>query len=132
MTVVSFRMLWGIAIGGAAGSVSRYVISMWMLRTNSAFPLGTFVINVTGSFLIAFLARAFSTPDSNPVLRAALTVGFCGGFTTFSTFSAEFVTLVQEGRTVRAVLYVVASVLTGVLAVLAGLAVGNRFVTPRG
>ena len=125
-------MLWGIAIGGAAGSVLRYVISLWLTRVHGDFPLGTFVINVAGSFLIGVFARVFSTPDSNQVLRAALTIGFCGGFTTFSTFSAEFVALVQEGRTVRAILYVVASVLTGVLAVLAGLAVGNRFVTPRG
>ena len=132
MNGVSFRMLWAIAIGGAAGSVSRYLVSVWMMRSSGAFPLSTFVINVVGSFLIAFFARAFSTPDSSPVIRAALTIGFCGGFTTFSTFSAEFVTLVQEERTGRAVVYVVASVVTSVLAVLAGLAVGERFITPRG
>lgn len=132
MNAVSFPMIWAIALGGAAGTVSRYAISQWMLRAHGAFPLGTFAINIAGSFLIALFARVMSTPDSSPVLRAALTIGFCGGFTTFSTFSAEFVTLVQEGRTLRAVLYVVASVLTGVLAVLAGLAVGNRFITPRG
>ncbi|MBL0169466.1 MAG: fluoride efflux transporter CrcB [Gemmatimonadaceae bacterium] len=125
-------MLWGIAIGGAAGSVSRYALSMWLTRAHGHFPLGTFVINISGSFLIALFARVYSTPDSNPIMRAALTIGFCGGFTTFSTFSAEFVTLMQEGRTSRAVLYALASVLTGVLAVVAGLAVGNRLVTPRG
>lgn len=132
MNAVSFPMLWAIAFGGAAGSVSRYLVSVWMTRPGGAFPIGTLLVNVVGSFLIGFFARAFSTPDSNPVIRAALTIGFCGGFTTFSTFSAEFVTLVQEGRTARAVLYVVASVLTAVLAVLAGLAVGQRFITPRG
>jgi CrcB protein len=132
MNAVSFRMIWAIAFGGATGTVSRYLLSQWMMRFPGAFPLGTFAINVAGSFLIALFARVFSTPDSNPVLRAALTVGFCGGFTTFSTFSAEFVTLVQEGRTTRAALYVTASVLTGVLAVLAGLAVGNRWVAVRG
>ena len=132
MNAVSFPMIWAIALGGAAGTVSRYAISQWMLRAHGALPLATFASNIAGSFLIALFARVMSTPDSSPVLRAALTIGFCGGFTTFSTFSAEFVTLVQEGRTLRAVLYVVASVLTGVLAVLAGLAVGNRFITPRG
>lgn len=125
-------MLWGIAIGGAAGSVTRYLISMWLVRAHGEFPLATFGINVGGSFLIGLLARVFSTPDSNPVMRAALTIGFCGGFTTFSTFSAELVTLVQEGRTVRAALYVGASVLAGALAVVAGLAVGDRLVTARG
>lgn len=125
-------MLWGIAIGGAAGSVLRYAISLWLTRAHGDFPLATLLVNVTGSFLLAFFARAFSTPDSSAVLRAALTIGFCGGFTTFSTFSAEFVTLVQEGRTLRATLYVAISVLVGIVAVMAGLAVGNRFVTPRG
>lgn len=94
--------------------------------------MGTFAINVVGSFLIGVLARVFSTPDSNPLMRAALTIGFCGGFTTFSTFSAEFVALVQEGRTTRAMLYVLLSVTTGILAVFAGLALGDRFLSPRG
>ena len=132
MNAVSFPMIWAIAVGGAAGTVSRYLISQWVTRTPGAFPLSTFAINVVGSFLIALFARVFSTPDSNPVLRAALTIGFCGGFTTFSTFSAEFVTLVQEGRAIRAVLYIVLSVTSGVLAVMVGLALGTRFITPRG
>jgi len=128
---LSLPLVAAIAAGGAGGSVLRYAISVWMARGQGAFPLATFLVNIAGSFLIGFLARAFSTPDSNMVLRAALTIGFCGGFTTFSTFSAEFVTLVQEGRTARATAYVVASVVTAVLAVLAGLALGDRFITPR-
>lgn len=124
-------MLWAIAFGGATGTVARYLISQWLTREHGAFPLGTFVINVIGSFLIAVFARVFSTPDSNQAVRAALTIGFCGGFTTFSTFSAEFVTLVQEGRTTRAVLYASVSVVAGILAVVAGLALGNRFIGAR-
>lgn len=124
-------MLWAIAIGGATGTVSRYLMSQWLTREHGAFPLGTFVINVVGSFLIAIFARFFSTPDSNQTLRAALTIGFCGGFTTFSTFSAEFVTLVQEGRTTRAVLYALLSVMSGILAVVAGLALGDRLISAR-
>lgn len=129
---LSFPLVAAIAAGGAGGSVLRYAISVWMTRANGAFPMATFAINIAGSFLIGLLARAFSAPDGNPVLRAALTIGFCGGFTTFSTFSAEVVTLMQEGRTARAMAYVVVSVVTGVLAVLAGLALGGRIVTPRG
>ena len=131
MNRISFAMLWAIAIGGAAGSVSRYAVSAWITRANGGFPLATFLINVVGSFLIAIFARAFSGPETNPVVRAALTIGFCGGFTTFSTFSVEFVTLVQEGRAGRAVLYAVASVVTSVLAVVAGLAIGTRFFASR-
>ena len=76
-------------------------------------------------------SRVLNTPDASPVLRAALTIGFCGGFTTFSTFSAEFVMLVQEGRTGRAVAYALVSVLTGVLAVVAGMALGDRVLSAR-
>lgn len=129
---VSFSMMLAIAIGGAVGTVSRYLIALGMTRPAGAFPTATFLINVVGSFLIAIFARVMSTPDSNPVLRAALTIGFCGGFTTFSTFSAEFVALTQEGRTIRAMLYVLASVVSGVLAVFAGLAIGDRLVASRG
>ena len=125
-------MIWAIASAGAVGTVMRYLISMWMPRETSAFPFSTFAINVIGSFLIAFVARVLSTPDSNPVLRAALTIGFCGGFTTFSTFSAEFVALMQEGRAVRAMLYVVLSVASGAAAVVLGMLVGNRFVSANG
>ena len=124
-------MIWAIALGGAAGTVARYLLSLGMQRTSSEFPFGTFLINVTGSFLIGMLARVLSTPGSNPVLRAALTIGFCGGFTTFSTFSAEFVNLVEQGRALRAIVYVVASVTVGVSATLFGLFVGNRIVATR-
>jgi CrcB protein len=83
------------------------------------------MINVAGSFLIGLLARLFDAPDHNQVLRVALTVGICGGFTTFSTFSAETVTLLQQGKAGRAALYVTVSLVLGVLATFAGLAVGR-------
>ena len=132
MQTVTLSMLLAIALGGAAGSTLRYLISIWLAKANEAFPLSTFAVNVVGALLLGFLARVFNTPDSNPVWRAALTVGFCGGFTTFSTFSAEFVALVQEGRAARAVAYVVASVVSGVLAITVGLSIGQRLVTARG
>ena len=125
-------MIWAIALAGAAGTVARYLISTWMPRESGAFPYSTFVINIAGSFLIALASRLLSAPDSNPMLRAALTIGFCGGFTTFSTFSAEFVALLQEGRAARALLYVMLSVGSGAIAVLAGLLLGNRLVAANG
>ncbi len=90
---LSVPLLLAIGVGGASGSMLRYAVSVWLSRAHGAFPMATFLINVGGSFLIGVFARVFSTPDSSPVLRAALTIGFCGGFTTFSTFSAEFVAL---------------------------------------
>ncbi len=115
-----------VALGGAAGSVLRYAIGLAFVRTSLAFPFGTLLVNVLGSFLIGVFARWFSAPGLDPVWRIALTVGFCGGFTTFSTFSAELITLAQEGRTLRAAIYVVVSVSLAVLATVLGLAAGDR------
>ncbi|WP_396221926.1 fluoride efflux transporter CrcB [Gemmatimonas sp.] len=122
---LSMPMLLAVAAGGATGSVARYVLGTLLLRVGSGFPVSTLLINVSGSFLIGLLARLFDAPDQNQVLRAALTVGICGGFTTFSTFSAETVTLLQQGKAGRAALYVTVSLVLGVLATFAGLAVGR-------
>jgi CrcB protein len=125
-------MLLAIACGGASGTVMRFLIGQWLPRTTGGFPLATWGINVGGSFAIALFARILSTPTSSPLLRAALTVGLCGGFTTYSTFSAEIVALVQEGRAVRAAAYVAVSLACGVLAVVAGLSLGGRLMASRG
>ena len=119
-------MIFAIAIGGAVGSVCRYLITVWMKGATTEPPVATLLINITGCFLIGLFARAFSTSANNPAVRAALTVGFCGGFTTFSTFSIEFVTMVQDGREARAVAYAVTSVVVSVLATVAGLLLGSR------
>ncbi len=115
-----------VALGGAGGSVLRYAVGLAFVRTSVSFPFGTLLVNVLGSFLIGLLARWLSAPGVDPVWRIALTVGFCGGFTTFSTFSAELITLAQEGRVLRAATYVVVSVSLAVLATLLGLAAGER------
>lgn len=122
---VTMPMLLAVAIGGAAGSVARYVVGVVLLRSSGTFPVSTLLVNVAGSFLIGLFARLFHAPDHNQVLRVALTVGVCGGFTTFSTFSAETVTLLQQGKTGRAALYISVSVLASVLATYAGLVVGR-------
>ena len=124
-TALSMPRLLAVAVGGATGSVARYVLGTLLLRVSSGFPVSTLLINVVGSFLIGLLARLFDAPDHNQVLRVALTVGLCGGFTTFSTFSAETVTLLQQGKAGRAALYVVVSLVLGVLATFAGLTVGR-------
>ena len=118
-------MLLAVAGGGAIGSVVRYVIGVVLHRAGNGFPVSTLLINVVGSFLIGLFARLFEATDHNQLLRVALTVGLCGGFTTFSTFSAETVTLLQQGKAGRAGLYIVVSVLAGILATFAGLTVGR-------
>lgn len=116
-------MLWMVALGGAIGAVSRYVlmgrISHWL---GLAFPYGTLIINISGSFLmgvlIASLARtSFATME----LRAFLAVGVLGGYTTFSSFSLDVVTLFERGQLWPAFLYIISSVGFSLIAVFAGI-----------
>ena len=111
-----------IALGGAAGSVARYVVGGAVQRMSaSGFPLGTMVVNVSGCFIIGILVRQFLNMQLSPELRALLIVGFCGGFTTFSTFSAETLGLIEGGEYGRAAGYVALSVTLCLAATLAGM-----------
>jgi CrcB protein len=117
-------MLWYVAIGSAIGGMSRFLLTGVMQRMFPAgFPAGTLVINVTGSAVLGFLLRyAVETPAIQPELRALLTVGFCGGYTTFSTFSYETLALVEDGDWKRAGVYVAASVAISVSSLFQALA----------
>ena len=111
-----------IALGGAAGSLLRYSMGGAVQRTSATgFPIGTLVVNVSGCFLIGILLRQFMNMQLSHDLRALLIVGFCGGFTTFSTFSAETVTLIDGGEYARAVAYIVLSIGLCLVATLAGM-----------
>lgn len=110
-----------VALGGAVGSVSRYLLGLLPVKAAAGFPLTTLVINVTGAFLIGLLtALAGKHTGFDPRLMLLLKVGLCGGFTTFSTFCNETVQLMQGGRTALAALYVVLSLALGTGAVFAG------------
>jgi CrcB protein len=117
-----------IALGGVAGTLSRYGLEGWIqTRTTSGFPLGTLAVNLTGSLLLGFILRiATGAVLISPDLRAGLTIGFCGAFTTMSTFSYESVTLLNDGDYVRAALYMSATILGCVVAVILGTALGNK------
>ncbi len=113
-----------VAIGGAIGSVGRYLINtVWLPAAGPhALPWGTLTVNVAGSFLYGLLFAVLTAylPASG-TLRVALLAGFLGGFTTFSSFSFESVRLIQEGQAVLAMVYVVASVVSCLLALWLGL-----------
>ena len=118
--------LW-IGIGGFFGAVARYGVNTWLTtRWGAAFPYGTLFVNVSGSFvlclMIAMLSRGF---DVAPALRLALTVGFLGSYTTFSTFSTDTLLLLENGYTLRGLAYVVGSVVGGGLMGAAGLLLGR-------
>lgn len=121
-------MLFAIALGGAAGTVARWVLGGLAQRAAADFPYGTLVINVSGSFLLGFLLRYLLTTSAPPELRAALTVGFCGGYTTFSTFSYETAVLLEGGSWGRAATYAAGSVLLSLAATFAGFAAARAAV----
>jgi CrcB protein len=115
-------MIWYVAIGSAAGGVARFLLGTFIQhRSGAVFPVGTLVVNVTGSLLVGFFLRyALGTPAISPEMRALLTVGFCGGYTTFSTFSYETAALLEDGQFERAALYVASSVLLSLIGIYAG------------
>lgn len=121
----NLAVLLAVALGGAIGSVGRYLVSaVWMPAAGPhALPWGTLLVNVAGSFLYGLLFAVLTQylPASG-TLRVALLAGFLGGFTTFSSFSFETVRLFQEGQPGLAIGYVLASVLSCLLAVWLGLA----------
>src|SRR2546423_6698425 len=111
-----------IALGGAAGSLLRYVLGRVVQgMSTSGFPIGTLFVNVSGCFIIGVLVRQFMNVQLTPESRALLIVGFCGGFTTFSTFSAETIGLIEGGEYARATSYVLLSVSLCLVATLAGM-----------
>jgi CrcB protein len=126
-------VIWYVALGSAVGGVTRYWLTQYIQRASGVtFPLGTLLINVTGSFLLGLLLRfALDTPAVSPELRLALTTGFCGGYTTFSTFSYETVALVDAGDWRRAALYVALSVVASLVAAFAGVALARELVALR-
>jgi len=115
-------MLWYIALGSALGGMVRYLLGGFIQRlAGGTFPLGTLVINVTGSFLLGFILKlALESSLVSVELRAFLTIGFCGGYTTFSTYSFEVARMLEDGDYRRAALYAVLSVLLALAATFVG------------
>jgi len=120
------RFLW-ICLGGAAGTGARYLISGWALAVlGPAFPWGTLIINVSGSFLLGILMQVgLTTTLFSPTLRLALTTGVMGGFTTYSTFNYETIRYAQGGSWQVAIGNVAATVFVCLVAGLAGIALGR-------
>ena len=118
-----------VAIGGAAGAVTRYLVDGWVLdRTGAGFPYGTLVINISGSFLIGILAALTIDRAVLPAeIRGPVMIGFVGAYTTFSTLMLESWRLVESGQDVAALANLVGSVVLGVVAVAAGLILGRAF-----
>lgn len=116
-----------VAIGGAVGSVARYLVNLWAVRLwGASFPWGTFAVNIIGGFAIGLLSeviiRKFSASTE---MRLLLVTGVLGGFTTFSAFSLDAVGLFERGEIGLSAVYVLSSVVISILAVCGGLALGR-------
>ncbi len=117
------KLLW-VLLGGAIGTGFRYGISAFINSTfkQPAFPYATFLINISGSFLIGLLAQLFDSKFTpSPVLRVALMTGVLGGYTTFSSFSLETYNLLRDNRLALAFAYAAGSVVLGLLAAWGGI-----------
>jgi CrcB protein len=111
-----------IGIGGFLGAIARYGAALWIgQRWGRTFPLGTFIINISGSFLIGLLMSLFTERFMvNPQWRLLFVVGFLGAYTTFSTFEYETGALLRDGEWLIAMLNVILSVIVGFMALKAG------------
>lgn len=108
-----------VGLGGFVGAVLRYLISLIPIKNPESFPINTFIINIVGAFAIGCIAFAMTKNENiDSRLLLFLKVGICGGFTTFSTFALETSELIKGGSVAVALIYVVASVVLSVLAVM--------------
>jgi CrcB protein len=119
-----------VGVGGFVGANARYVVARLVgALVETRFPLGTFLINVSGSFLLGVLGAIVAQKASpgSEAMRLALGVGFLGGFTTFSTFEFETHALFDDGSWLTATTNMVASVFVGLVAVRAGIVVAKAW-----
>ena len=117
-----------VAAGGAIGSVFRYLVGVWSVRLAGVnFPWGTLTVNVVGSFLIGLLVELVARRlNASMEMRLFLVTGALGGFTTFSSFSLDAVSLFERGALGLSAVYVLASLSVSIAAVFAGLALGRN------
>lgn len=114
-----------VGVGGGLGSIARYLCQKWFNENYPhPFPWGTFTVNLAGCFLIGIIyAASEKSTVVSPQARLFLITGFCGGFTTFSTFAFENMNLIRSGDSIYFLIYTIASVVLGIAAVFGGIAV---------
>ena len=123
--VIRMTKLLLVFIGGGLGAVSRFLLTTAMASKLGNFPLGTLLANLSGSLLMGLLVGLLAARTDSESVRLFFAVGFLGGFTTFSSFSAETLALIQHGQIFAAAVNVVVSVAAGLFACAGGLKIGN-------
>jgi len=122
-------MVWWIMGAGALGSGARYLVGLWAVeRLGAAFPYGTLIVNVAGSFALGMVAHLATASAWSPELRAAIAIGFLGGFTTYSSFNQETLTLLGNGATGIAFMNIAITLTAGLAAGWLGLLVARQLV----
>lgn len=115
-----------LSLGGVLGVNARYWLGLWIARwAGTQFPWGTFLINVTGSFAIGFLATALARWLPHPHLRLLVVTGFLGGYTTYSSFAFESLTLWERGERGPSLAYIAGTVAAGLVGVVLGVALAR-------
>ena len=107
-----------VFIGGGTGSVLRYIVGKCL--SSVTYPLGTFIVNIVGCFLIGLFGTWIVRNNLSSDLRLLLVVGLCGGFTTFSTFSNEALIYIRNGQTLLSLIYIISSIALGLIAAYIG------------
>lgn len=115
-----------VFLGGGLGSVSRYLISLSLPLKDEGFPLATFSANAVACLIAGFLASSLSKTVAHPSLNFLMLIGFCGGFSTFSSFSVENLKLINKGAYSLAVFYTFSSLLVCILATFGGFWLGKK------
>jgi CrcB protein len=119
-------LVWAVAAAGAAGAPARYLVDVAVSRVwRRPWPLGTFVVNTTGAFVLGLLTGLATYHGTGTAAKVVLGTGFCGAYTTFSTLWFEVVRLAEEGEHRTATSYVVISTAAGLAAAAAGLALAS-------
>lgn len=120
------NIIW-VGLGGFIGSVSRYGTAILFKQFGSAaFPFSTFTVNVLGSMILGFLVESIlNIRTIHPGFTLFMTVGVCGGFTTFSTFTYENVMLIRDGQYILALIYALSSFFGAILAFIAGISIAK-------
>jgi CrcB protein len=117
-----------IGIGGALGSIARFLTSTWIHAwLGRGFPYGTFIVNVSGCIAMGFLFALFAGRlDNNDLWRSGILIGVLGGYTTFSSFSIEAFNLIEEGQLTKALIYMMGSLVLSVLGTWLGVILGRQ------
>jgi len=126
MTLSVLLLTSSVGLAGAFGAVARYILGRFVAeRVTSQYPIGTFLINVTGAFVIGLFFALVAHKLMSPTLQLVLATGFLGGYTTFSTMSWEGTQLARGGSTRSSIIYLGGSMLVGLLAAFLGILAGG-------